>query len=121
MPESEYTFKHALTQEVTYRSLLVEQRRQLHERTAYVRARDLSEQLDEASRRVRAVNGLMAFYQTRAEHDRARELAEETLRLARGTRDPAQLLVAHWVMGASSSWRGEFPRAREHLEETIER
>jgi tetratricopeptide (TPR) repeat protein len=30
----EYTFKHALTQEVAYNSLLIEKRRQLHERTA---------------------------------------------------------------------------------------
>jgi class 3 adenylate cyclase len=30
----EYTFKHALTQEVAYNSLLIEKRKQLHERTA---------------------------------------------------------------------------------------
>ena len=33
-PEPEYTFKHALTQEVAYNSLLIERRRGLHERTA---------------------------------------------------------------------------------------
>jgi class 3 adenylate cyclase/predicted ATPase len=33
-PEVEYSFKHALTQEVTYGSLLSERRRTLHERTA---------------------------------------------------------------------------------------
>src|SRR5262249_27827031 len=33
-PEVEYIFKHALTQEVAYNSLLVERRRALHERTA---------------------------------------------------------------------------------------
>jgi len=33
-PEPEYTFKHALTQEVAYTSLLLERRRGLHERTA---------------------------------------------------------------------------------------
>jgi predicted ATPase len=33
-PEPEYTFKHALTQEVAYNSLLLERRRELHERTA---------------------------------------------------------------------------------------
>ncbi len=35
-PEPEYTFKHALTQEVAYNSLLLERRRVLHERTAQV-------------------------------------------------------------------------------------
>jgi class 3 adenylate cyclase/predicted ATPase len=33
-PEVEYTFKHALTQEVTYNSLLIERRKVLHEQTA---------------------------------------------------------------------------------------
>ena len=33
-PENEYTFKHALTQEVAYGSLLMERRRIIHERTA---------------------------------------------------------------------------------------
>ncbi|MGH7913417.1 MAG: ATP-binding protein, partial [Candidatus Binataceae bacterium] len=33
-PESEYTFKHALTQEVAYDSLLIERRRQIHNRAA---------------------------------------------------------------------------------------
>jgi class 3 adenylate cyclase/predicted ATPase len=33
-PEVEYTFKHALTQEVAYNSMLSERRKQLHERTA---------------------------------------------------------------------------------------
>ena len=32
-PDAEYTFKHALTHEVTYRSLLKERRRELHART----------------------------------------------------------------------------------------
>jgi len=32
-PEPEYTFKHALTQEVAYNSLLIERRKLLHERT----------------------------------------------------------------------------------------
>src|SRR5439155_22898985 len=31
--EAEYTFKHALTQEVSYNSMLMERRRLLHERT----------------------------------------------------------------------------------------
>ncbi len=33
-PEVEYTFKHALTQEVAYNSMLIERRKVLHERTA---------------------------------------------------------------------------------------
>ena len=46
--------------------------------------------------------GCIAFHGVRAECERARELEEEMLRLARGTRDPEQLLVAHWNDGACS-------------------
>jgi predicted ATPase/class 3 adenylate cyclase len=218
-PEPEYTFKHALTQEVAYESLLLERRGVLHERTAqaieelyrdaldehyrelahhygrtentpkaveylhrageqavhrsayaeaiaqlsrgvkllatlpesrerdqqelllqtalggalavtrglgnpdeehaFVRARNLSEQLGDAPELLRTLVGLFAIHQARAEHDRAGEVAEEMLRLARGTRDPAQLLVAHWETGVASYWHGEFSRAREHLEEAL--
>jgi len=34
LAEVEYSFKHALTQEVAYNSLLTERRRLMHERTA---------------------------------------------------------------------------------------
>src|SRR5208283_4660673 len=37
-PENEYTFKHALTQEVAYGSVLMERRKQIHERAAALEA-----------------------------------------------------------------------------------
>ncbi|MGY2487947.1 adenylate/guanylate cyclase domain-containing protein [Cupriavidus sp. CP313] len=46
-PEVEYSFKHALTQEVTYGSLLSERRRALHERTAQAIESLFSAQLEE--------------------------------------------------------------------------
>jgi class 3 adenylate cyclase/predicted ATPase len=220
-PEPEYTFKHALTQEVAYGSLLVERRQPLHERTAqaieelyrdgldehygelahhygrtenvpkaveylhlageqaaqrsayaeavsqlsrgvelvatlpesrerarqelslqialgetlmatqgfavpeveqaFVRARNLCEQVGEAPQLFRALAGQYFFRLARAEHERAGELAEELLRLAQGTQEPAHLLVAHLAMGATSYWRGELFQAREHLEQAIGR
>ena len=44
---TEYTFKHALTQEVAYHSLLAERRRALHERTARAIEKLYSHQLEE--------------------------------------------------------------------------
>jgi predicted ATPase len=220
-PEPEYTFKHALTQEVAYGSLLVERRRPIHERTAraieelyrdrldehygelahhygrtentpkaveylrlageqavrrsayaeaidqlsrgvklvetlpetrerarqelplqialgevlmatqgfavpeveraFVRARDLCEQEGEAPQLFRALIGQYTFHLSRAEHERVGELVEDLLRLARGTRDPMQILLARIVMGEAATWRGEFSQARECLEEAIER
>src|SRR5262249_36112000 len=46
-PELEYTFKHALTQEVAYNSLLVERRQALHERTAEAIQGLFAERLEE--------------------------------------------------------------------------
>jgi class 3 adenylate cyclase/predicted ATPase len=46
-PEVEYLFKHALTQEVAYNSVLVERRKALHEQTAQAIETLYREQLDE--------------------------------------------------------------------------
>ncbi|MFZ0660646.1 MAG: adenylate/guanylate cyclase domain-containing protein [Candidatus Binataceae bacterium] len=46
-PESEYTFKHALTQEVAYNSVLIERRREIHERTAEAMEQLFAGQLDD--------------------------------------------------------------------------
>jgi predicted ATPase len=219
-PDLEYTFKHALTQEVAYESLLVERRAVLHERTAqaieemyrdtldahygelahhygrtenipkavrylhlageqavqrsayteaigqlrrgvelvgalsdtrerakaelplqltlgealtttqgfaapeveraYLRARDLCEEVGEAPQLLRALQGLFASHLIRGELERIPELAEQLLRLARGTRDPAHLLIAPLAMGITSFFRGEFRQAQEQLEEVIQ-
>ncbi len=46
-PDVEYVFKHALTQEVAYNSVLMERRRVLHERTAQAMERLYRDGLDE--------------------------------------------------------------------------
>jgi predicted ATPase len=47
LPASAYTFKHALTQEVAYNAVLLEQRRVLHERTAQAIERLFQDRLPE--------------------------------------------------------------------------
>jgi predicted ATPase len=88
---------------------------------AYVRARDLCEQMGEAPQLLRALIGQYTFHLGRAEHERVRELVEDLLRLARDTGETAHLLHAHVIVGEASLWRGEPLQAREHLEEVIER
>jgi predicted ATPase len=46
-PQAEYIFKHALTQEVAYNSLLIERRQTLHERTAEAIQAQFGERLEE--------------------------------------------------------------------------
>jgi predicted ATPase len=88
---------------------------------AYVCARDLCEQVGEVPQLVRALAGLHRVHLVRAEFERAGELAEQLLSLARETRDPDELTRAHLQMGTTLSWRGELSPAREHLEEAIRR
>jgi predicted ATPase/class 3 adenylate cyclase len=216
-PDSEYTFKHALTQEVAYTSLLLERRLVLHERTAqaletlykdrleehygelahhysrsrnaekavmylqragqqaaqrsayveaiaylgkglellttlpetlerlqdeltlrltlgtsliatkgwaapevaaaYTRARELCQQLGETPQLFPVLWGLATFYVVRAEHRAVRELGEHLLSLTQHLHDPALLIEAHFVQGFSLFFLGEFPLAREHLEQ----
>jgi predicted ATPase len=54
MADTEYTFKHALTQEVAYSSMLMERRRQLHERTAAALETLYANSLDDHLCRARA-------------------------------------------------------------------
>ena len=46
-PDVEYVFKHALTQEVAYGSVLVERRKLIHEKTAYALETIYAQQLDD--------------------------------------------------------------------------
>jgi class 3 adenylate cyclase/predicted ATPase len=94
-PESEYTFNHALTQEVAYNSLLFERRRELHERTATALEELFADKLDEqvdalAHHYSRSGNAVKAigFLRRAAEQARARSAyddaigyADEALRL----------------------------------------
>ena len=216
-PEVEYIFKHALTQEVAYNSLLVERRKALHERTAqaievmfhsrledhysnlahhysrsmntekavtylylagqqavqrsanaeainslsaaleflktlpdtpertrqelvlqialgvplmatkgwsapeveraYVRARELCEQLGDTRQLFSVVRGLWECYEAQGKLGASRELGEQLFGLAENTADPALLVVAHNVLADSLYWEGQFAAARSHAEQ----
>ncbi|MFZ2649310.1 MAG: adenylate/guanylate cyclase domain-containing protein [Burkholderiaceae bacterium] len=60
LPEVEYIFKHALVQEATYGSILVERRRSIHRRVAEAIEALFADRLDE-------VTSLLAYHYTRAE------------------------------------------------------
>jgi class 3 adenylate cyclase/predicted ATPase len=218
-PEMEYTFKHALTQEVAYNSVLTERRKGLHERAAraieelyrdrleehygdlarhysrsgnieraveylklagqqaaqrsanaeavshlttalellkalpdtrdraqqellvqttlgpalsntkgpaapevlhvYARARELCQQVGETPQRFQVLRGLWYFYLHRVELQTARELGEQLLTLAQHVGDPALLLEAHYSLGNTLNYLGEFATARSHLDQGI--
>jgi DNA-binding SARP family transcriptional activator/predicted ATPase len=55
------------------------------------------------------------------EYDRALELGHRLLQLAERESDPILLVEAHYVLGATTFWRGELTASREHLEQAIAR
>ena len=82
----------------------------------YLRARELCAQVVETPETFPVLWGLSGFYLVRAEHTLAHELAEQLLRLAQGSQDPAILLEAHFVLGIVLFHLGEIVAAHTHLE-----
>src|SRR5690606_22586643 len=85
-PEREYTFKHALTHEVAYQSLLTRTRQQYHQRTAQVLAErfpDLAETQPELLAQHYTAAGLaeeaVAYWQRAGERSRARSADVEAV------------------------------------------
>jgi DNA-binding winged helix-turn-helix (wHTH) protein/predicted ATPase len=85
----------------------------------YARALELCKQIGETPQLFRVLRGLWSFYETRAEHQTARELAEQCLVLARRAQDPLLLLGAHLALGQTLYFLGELAPAREHWEQGI--
>lgn len=85
----------------------------------YDRALELCKPIGETPQLFRALRGLWSFYETRAEHRTARELAEQCLVLARCAQDPLLLLGAHLALGQTLYFLGELASAREHWEQGI--
>jgi hypothetical protein len=88
-------------------------------RGPFERACALSAQLGEPQMEIRALFGLWGHYWMRARHDRAIELAETLLARADLLRDPVAVIVGHRAIGSTLFTRGDFVRAREHLERAI--
>jgi predicted ATPase len=61
----------------------------------YARARHLCQQLDDTAQLIPVLAGQWLFYSIRAEHQLARGLAEQCLRLSQETQDSAHLVTAH--------------------------
>jgi len=85
---------------------------------SFVRMRELCEQLGTPPQLFPVLFRLRSFYMVRSELDKARELGDQLLRLAEDTQDPGLLLEAHYALGATLFYAGEFVSAQQHLEQT---
>ena len=84
---------------------------------AFMRARELCEQMGDTPQLFPTLYGLWLFYYVRAEHRRAHELSEQLMRLAEAGHDSALLLEAHFAMGNSSFCLGKPAASRAHVEQ----
>ena len=132
-PELEYIFKHALVQEATYESILLQRRRELHREVAAAIEALFAERLEDFF-------GLLAYHYTKAEDwekaqeylfkagdqagsiaadDEALDHYEQALEAytrAFGDRwDPLERAGVERKMGEAFCRRGDHERAREHL------
>jgi predicted ATPase len=81
----------------------------------YARARTLCQQMGDAPQLFQVLRGLWLFYLIRAELQTARELGEQLLTLAQRVRDVALLVEAHYALGNTLNYVGEFVHAQTHL------
>lgn len=133
LPELEYIFRHALAQEATYESILLQKRRELHARVARAIELLFGERLEE-------FYGLLAYHYSKAETwDKAQEYllkagdqagriaadaealslyqqAMSAYALAFGDKwDPLQRAILERKMGEALLRRGEYPLALERF------
>jgi predicted ATPase len=83
----------------------------------YSRARMLCQQIGETTQLFPMLWGLWGYYVVGGNHQGAREVGEELLRLAQGTQDPIYLTEAHLTLGGALFCLAEFVPASELLEQ----
>lgn len=86
---------------------------------AFRRARELCQKIGESPTLLKAIYGLWATHVIRADHRIADELADQLLRLAQQSGDPALLTRAHSVRAFSHDYLGNHLAARAHYEESL--
>jgi predicted ATPase len=86
---------------------------------AYSSARQLCQQLGNNYQLSRVLGDLSVLHYVRAEHQQARELAEEALNLAKQTGDPILVAISSWSLGFILFALGEYTTSLEHHERVV--
>ncbi|MCW5967955.1 MAG: protein kinase [Blastocatellales bacterium] len=85
--------------------------------SAYSRARQLVEQLGDQAPLFNVLYGLWTVSVIRTRYAEAHRLADRMMNLAQHTADSSQLVQAHYALGITLDYLGEYTLARKHLEE----
>jgi predicted ATPase len=85
----------------------------------YSRARELCEQMGETPQLLSVLSVLCAYHLVRGDLQGVYPLAKQLLDRSQRAQDLAHQVGAHFALGASLSFGGEFESAREHLEQSF--
>lgn len=85
----------------------------------YAQARQLCQQVGETPQLFSVLFGLWTFYLTRADHQTARLLGKQLMRMAQRFENNHFLLQAYQVQGINDFYQGNFAEAGHYLEEAI--
>jgi tetratricopeptide (TPR) repeat protein len=83
---------------------------------ALERAATLARQNRSGQQTFVVVGGLYAFHISRADHNRAHQLASEMLEIAARERSELLTVEGHFALGANLFWQGRFAESLQHLE-----
>ncbi len=86
----------------------------------YTRARELVSQIGESPELPRVLAGMAAAYIMKGDLATSAEVAQEALAAAERTGEAVDLLGAHYEVGQSLFHQGNFSRALQHFEQSIE-
>lgn len=117
-PELEYIFKHVLTQEVAYQSLLLKKRKKLHERIGQAIEQIYADRLE-------ACYEILAHHYARSRNfDKAfqylkRSGCEKGNLAATAINDARTLGMCEYLLGAVLQFNGELKPAKVHFESAI--
>jgi predicted ATPase len=87
----------------------------------YTRAREICQQVGDTQQLFPVLWGLRYVHQVRGQSQRAYEVGEELLGVARQLQDPVLFVEAHRAQGNVSFWRGDFGLAQAHGQHALAR
>ena len=88
-------------------------------RDVFTRARELCEHIDDNEHLFQVMVGLWMYYEVSALYADARDIAAQLVRIADTSGKSAQLVQAHYVMGYTKFYNGDFETARDQFEQAI--
>jgi TOMM system kinase/cyclase fusion protein len=84
---------------------------------AYLRSREICEQMDDPKSVFPVLHGLYRFYVVQGDNQMAHQLGQEILSLAGKLNDSDQIMEAHRSLGLTLLFMGDFEQARVHTEQ----